>query len=245
MNLIKENKVVILSIICLLLLIGSVFVWNKIIELQKEKDDEIINDINLDDYNNISSVESKLGEDIKISQSYLLNYTSKKASVWYMSKAYVRDIKADGSNFALVLSDSMESDIKITSTIEQSKCNVKKGELINFVGTLDLDTGNLELSKISKEEIDYKSVTEIDFKNLVENFKLVKSNYFLVMGYMITDNDKYKLFDNKSDAQEENKIGKYFLIDWKGEFKYTGNQNVTLKCKIEDTYKLKECELVK
>jgi len=116
-----------------------------------------------------------------------------------------------------------------------------------IVGELDKSKINLQFVPLDETEFKLQEidVTEIDFKNLVENFKLVKSNYFLVMGYMITDNDKYKLFDNKSDAQEENKIGKYFLIDWKGEFKYTGNQNVTLKCKIEDTYKLKECELVK
>lgn len=245
MKFLKENKVVIISIICLVLLIGGVFLWNKIIKIQNEKKEETNNNVVLEDYNNIASVESKLGEDIKISQSYLLNYTAKKASLWYMSKAYVRSVKTSGTESVLILSDSMDSDLTITSTIESNKCNVKKGDLINFVGTLDLDTGNLELSKISIDPIDYKNVTEIEFSDLVNNFKLVKDNYFLVIGYMITDNDKYKLFDSKDDAQEENKIGKYFLIDWKDEFNYTGNQNVTLKCKIEDTYKLKECELVK
>ena len=62
---------------------------------------------------------------------------------------------------------------------------------------------------------------------------------------MFTDNNQYKLYDSKEKYKKDKSSGSYFLIDWKDKFNYTGNTRVTLKCLIDDTYKLKNCEMVK
>lgn len=128
--------------------------------------------------------------------------------------------------------------------IQADKCIVKKGDIVNFVGTIDLETGSIELSRVSLEEIDYKSVTGIEINELIDNIKAVKNNYFVVSGYMVTDSDKYKLFESKSSYLKDKNVGTYFYLNWKDKFNYTGNQEVKVKCKILDTYKLNYCELM-
>lgn len=243
MKFFNKYKVLIISLVCLIIMLGSVLFWNSIIPKDKKETGEN-NIIDVSNVNNVSSVEAKLGEDIKITQSYLLNYVSNKASIWYMSKAYVSTIKYNGNDAIITLSNEIKGDIKLTGSIDKDKCNIKVGDLINFVGTVDLNTGMIELSKISGETIDYKNVTEIEFKELVDNIQKVKKNYFIVIGYMVTDGNKYKLFDSKEEYNKNNSAGTYFLLNWKDTFMYTGNQNVTVKCLIEDTYKLNMCELV-
>ncbi len=241
MKFFNKYKTVIISIICLIIMLAFVVLWNMII-VKNDKESENSN-IDLGRVNNVSSVESKLGEDIKITQNYLLTYTSNKASIWYMSSAYVKAIKYDEMDAIITLTDSESGNTKISGTIDKDKCDVKSGDIVNFVGTIDLSTGMIELTKISNDTIDYKNVTEIDFKDLVNNIQKVKSNYFIVIGYMVTDGDKYKLFDSKEDYSKNNNAGTYFLLNWKDAFMYTGNQKVTVKCLIEDTYKLNMCEL--
>lgn len=243
MKFFNKYKTIIISIICLIIMLAFVIFWNMIIVKDKDKESENSN-IDLGNVNNISSVEAKLGEDIKITQSYLLTYTSNKASIWYMSSAYVKAIKYDAMDATITFSDSENGEIKINGTIDKDKCDVKIGNIVNFVGTVDLNTGMIELTKISTDTIDYKNVTEIDFKDLVNNIQKVKNNYFIVIGYMVTDGDKYKLFDSKEDYTKNSNAGTYFLLNWKDTFMYTGNQKITVKCLIEDTYKLNMCELV-
>ncbi len=245
MKFIKKNKVVIISVLFLIIMLSAVLIWNSIISKQnEEKNVNSDNFVDVGKVNNISNVEAKLGEDIKITQDYLLNYTSSKASVWYMSKGYVKNIKVSGSDAILTLSEDKDSKVILYGSIDKNKCDVKVGDTINFVGTIDLKTNIIELSKISINDIDYKNVSKISLNDLVTNIEKVKDNYFIVIGFMVTDENKYKLFDSKEAYTEDSSAGNYFLLNWKDEFLYTGNQKVTVKCKIEDTYKLNMCELI-
>ena len=61
---------------------------------------------------------------------------------------------------------------------------------------------------------------------------------------MITDKARFKLYESKPAYEEDSSVGTYFSINWKDKFNYTGNANVTLECKINGTYKLKDCSLV-
>ena len=160
-----------------------------------------------------------------------------------MSSAIVSKIKLDGTDAFITLTNDDKTH-KLIAEISSDKVNVKKGDSINFVGTIDLETGNIELAKISKDTINYKNVKKMEFTKLVDNIKKVKDNIFVISGYMITDGDRYKLFESKTSYKDNNNVGEYFTISWDKEFNYTGNANVTLECKLNGTYKLKECSLV-
>lgn len=242
MNIIKNNKAVIISIICLILMLTSVLIWNKIITKQNEPEQK--EEIDLSDVNNIESVESKLGSDIKITQGYLLTYTRNKSKTWYLSKGYIKSVKTNDSTATITLTSSKDSKKTLTTTINSDKWNLTKGDLINFVGTIDLANKSISLSKISKETIDYKNVIEVEIDTLIDNINQVKSNNFIINGYMVTEEDKYKLYDSKEAYNKDSSVGNYFTISWKSQFEYTGNSNVTIKCLIEDTYKLSSCELL-
>lgn len=241
MNFIKNNKAVILSIIALIIMIAAVFIWNKIIIKQNEP--EPTTPLDVSDANNIPSVEAKLGSDIRITQGYLLTYTRRKSNTWYVSSGYVKNVKINDTIAIITLTASKDSKKSLTATIDSSKWKYKKGDTLNFVGTIDLSNKELSLSKISLESIDYKNVTEIAIDELVDNINQVTSNYFIINGYLVTDEDKFKLFDSKEAYQKDSSVSTYFTIDWKEEFNYTGNTNATIKCLIGDTYKLKSCEL--
>ena len=77
------------------------------------------------------------------------------------------------------------------------------------------------------------------------NMVNINKTYFLIYGYLVTDGDKYKLYDSKDAYNKNPEAGEYFLISWNGEFPYTGNQDVNIRCRLEDTYKIKECTYVK
>ena len=214
------------------------------------KDNDSINetegttDFDLTDVNNIEAVESRLEYKMKITQGYLLTYTTNKGGVWYMSNALVSKIKNDDGISYITLSNQDKTHTLIAE-IDSSKVTIKKGDSINFVGTIDLETGHIELAKLSKEAIKYNDVTEIEFSKLVDNIKTVKDNIFVINGYMVTDGSKYKLYDTKSAYQDNKNAGNSFTISWKDKFDYTGNANVTLECKLNGTYKLKDCTLIK
>lgn len=246
MDFFKKHKVAIICLGALIIMIAGVFFWNKIALLQKQDKEEDNNNsvpVDVSDANNIPSVEEKLGSDMKITQGYLLNYTRNKSSVWYMSSAKVKKIAKDGSFSIITLSGDTGSKT-LKATIESSKVDIKKGDKVNFVGTVNLDEGSIELSKISKDDIDYNSVTEILFDDLVENIKLIKSTYFIVNGYMVTEGDVYKLYESKDTYKKNKSAGNSFLISWKDDFGLTGNALVTIKCLLDDTYKLNECVLI-
>lgn len=244
MNFVKKHKVELIAIVCLFIMLLSVLLWNYVSKKYSNKKDNDNILVDISDFNNVDSVEAKLGEDIKITQGYLLNYTSKKASIWYMSKAYVNNVKKEDRECVITLTENKDSNLSIKSTIDINKCDVKKDNEYNFVGTIDIKNGSIELSKISSEAINYQNVTNVNFNDLVNNIIAVKNNHFIIMGYMVTDNDKYKLYDSKDAYTKDSSAGNYFLIDWKEKFMYTGNQYVSVDCLLEDTYKLKECKLV-
>ena len=119
----------------------------------------------------------------------------------------------------------------------------KVGDYVNFVGTIDIENGQIKLSKISTEEINYNSSTKLELNELIDNIKLVKNTYFIVSGYLVTEGEVYKLFDSKDDYTENNKAGYYFKIKWDGSFGYTGKQQVSLKCNLSSSYTLVNCTL--
>jgi hypothetical protein len=199
--------------------------------------------VDVSDVNNVDAVESRLDYRMKISQSYLLTYTTNKSGIWYMSSAYVSKKKIDGTTAYITVTNEDKTH-SIVLEIESNKADIKKGDLVNFVGTIDLETGNLELAKLSKDTINYSNVTEMEFTKLIDNIKLVKENVLVISGYMITDKDRFKLYESKPAYEEDSSVGTYFSINWKDKFNYTGNANVTIECKINGTYKLKDCSLV-
>lgn len=244
MELIKKHRTVIFSIIIIILLIGTVFLWNFIVDKQKENNAKKEEEINVLDVNNVPNVDAKLnGEDYKITQLYLLSYAKHKSGIWYMSSGYVSKISINETEATIILKEDKNSKVSITATIEASKVNVKVGDTVNFVGTVDIKSGEVHLAKISLDTINYASVTEITLADLYNNIKLVKETYFVVSGYMITEGERYKLFDSKDSYTEDNSVGQYFLIEWE-KVLYTGNQKVTLRCNLKDTYILGNCTLV-
>lgn len=243
----NNKRVLIICLVSIAVMIGGVFFWNYISKKQVLSNNSINKqeNVDIDDVNNIESVEKKLGEDIKITAGYFLNYTIKKSGVWYMSKGIVDRIENNGSKVIIRIKSDKNSDKYLKGTINKDKCKVKVNDSVYFVGTINLEDSSINLTKISVDAINYKNVTEVNIDELIDNINLVKSNYFIVNGYLVTEGDKYLLYDTKNDYLEANNYGNYFTITWKNEFPYTGTQNVSVKCKIQDTYKLNECELVK
>ena len=243
MEFIKQHKIELIVLLSIILLVGALVAWVKIVNKDETMDNEEYPLVDVSDVNNVDAVEARLDYKMKISQSYLLTYTTNKSGIWYMSSAIVSKIKIDGTDAYITVTNSDKTHSMILE-IESNKVNVKKGDTINFVGTVDLETGNLELAKLSIDTINYSNVTEMEFTKLVGNIKLVKDNVFVINGYMITDKDRFKLFESKSSYEENSSVGEYFTITWKDKFNYTGNANVSLECKLNGTYKLKDCVLV-
>lgn len=238
-----KKEIIFFSIFFLIILAIAGWFYFVIYLEDKEVEEKTNQGFDLSDVNNVDAVESRLDYKMKISQGYLLTYTTNKSGIWYMSSAIVSKIKLDGTDAFITLTNDDKTH-KLIAEISSDKVNVKKGDSINFVGTIDLETGNIELAKISKDTINYKNVKKMEFTKLVDNIKKVKDNIFVISGYMITDGDRYKLFESKTSYKENNNVGEYFTISWDKEFNYTGNANVTLECKLNGTYKLKECSLV-
>lgn len=243
-----KSKIPIIISIFILFCIINVILFNYISDKQynktnnktEEKNNEPTSNV-LNDVNNVPTIDAKLGSDIRITQSYLKNYIVKKQGVWYMSYGYVKSIKKNNDICTIQISEDKNSKNILTATISNDKCKIKTKTSVHFVGTIDIETGYLELSKISLEEIDYTSVTELSINELIENIKLVRNNNFIVSGYLVTKEDKYYLYDNKNDYTIE--LDNYFVINWKDEFNYTGNQNVLLTCNILNSYTLSNCVL--
>lgn len=241
----KKTKLFIFCSISIVLMIFFVVIFNFVF---KKDDDKLLTKINnysedIGDYNNVSSIDAKLGdENIKVTQSYLLNYTIKKGGTWYLSNGVVRSIKKISNECIINVSNEEQS---LNLTIDSSKCSVKRNDKVNFVGTIDIETGNLLLSRISTDEINYSSAINLNLNELINNINLVRNSYFVINGYMVTDGDKYKLYDSKESYIDNPDVGNYFNLNWKDNFGYTGNSDVTVRCNILDTFKLHNCELIK
>ena len=235
----KFNPLIIILLIVLLLGIFFVVIIKEKKKDTKEEEQPV--EIDVSDANNVPSIDSKLGlEDIKITHGYLLSYTKRKSGIWYRSNGRVKSIKYDGNIAIITLTDD---DNDIVCHISKDRVNVKKGDHVYFVGTIDISDEVLNLARIDTEEINYNSATDIEFTELSLNMYNLKNTYFIVSGYMVTVTDKYKLYASKEAYKKEETVGNYFLIEWRGDFNYTGNQYVTLKCSIGDTYKLVGCSI--
>lgn len=234
-----ENKEPIFLIILIMILVLGIILFFVFKDFNKEEEKPTY--VDTSDVNNVPDVEKRLGNIMKITQNYLLTYTKNKSSIWYMSSAKVKNIKIKDSDAYITLSDDNKT---LKAWIEADKVNIKKDDIINFVGTIELSDGSLKLSKISVDSINYKNVTEIIFSDLVDNINLVLDNKFVIDGYMITDGSKYKLYSSKNSYESNPSVGNYFTLIWKDKFNYTGNANVTVQCSIGDTFKLRDCELL-
>lgn len=234
-----ENKEPIFLIILIMILVLGIILFFVFKDFNKEEEKPTY--VDTSDVNNVPDVEKRLGNTMKITQNYLLTYTKNKSSIWYMSSAKVKNIKIKDSDAYITLSDDNKT---LKAWIEADKVNIKKDDIINFVGTIELSDGSLKLSKISVDSINYKNVTEIIFSDLVDNINLVLDNKFVIDGYMITDGSKYKLYSSKNSYESNPSVGNYFTLIWKDKFNYTGNANVTVQCSIGDTFKLIDCELL-
>ncbi len=238
-----KNEIGFFAILITVMLIVSGWLYFVLYLGDKKLEEEMNVDVDLTDVNNVDAVESRLDYKMKITQGYLLTYTTNKSGIWYMSSAIVDSIKKDGIyGYVTLVNDSKSH--KLVVEIDSNKIDVKKGDTVNFVGTVDLETGNIELARLSKDTINYSNVKEMEFTKLVDNIKAVKDNIFVISGYMITDKDKYKLFESKDSYEGDSSVGTYFTISWKDKFNLTGNAYVTLECKLNGTYKLKECVLI-
>ena len=207
---------------------------------KKEEKDNTSTEIDLSDVSNVSIIDAKLGDDIKITTSYLMTYITKKSGIWYMSEGIIKDINS--SNGKTIYSITNDSNTILKGSIDSEKEILKKNTKVYFVFTIDLSNGDLKLVKISNDPIDYNSVTNISFDDLYDNIKKLLNTKFIINGYMVTINDKYVLYDTKSDYEKESKD--YFVINWEGDPKYTGNAPVVLSCNINNIYSLKNCNVV-
>lgn len=241
-----KSKVPIIISIFILFCLVNVLVFNYISDKQYNKknssnkvSEPVLDDIG--DYNNVPGIDKKLGSDIKITQGYLMNYIIKKQGIWYMSYGYVKSIKKGKEVCTIYLSEDKNSKNSIEATISIDKCNIKANKFVHFVGTLDIETGHLKLSKIDTEEIIYTNVTELSINDLINNINLLRSNNFIVTGYLVIDNDSYFLYDSKDN--HINELDNYFVIKWKDEVLLTENKNVNIKCNIVNSYTLNNCVL--
>ena len=242
----KDAKKSLIIFIITIVVIILVLVISNIIS-NKKKEEKTDNGFDVVDYkevDNVAVVDAKLKEgDYRVTQGYLLNYTKRKSNTWYSSSGIILDYKVKNRDVVITIGQEKSTD-KIIAHIDQEYFNYKKKDKVYFVGTIDLADGSLNLSKISKEEIDYNNVVKLSFKDLYMNIYYLKNTYVIVSGYMITAAAEYKLYESKESYKKDETLGTYFYLDWEDEFNYTGTSNVVVKCFIGDRYKLVGCELV-
>lgn len=231
----KLKGIIVIFVAAIIVGFGLLFFLNSD---DNKKDVPVIDDFS--DVSNVSIIDAKLGNDVKITQSYLMKYTINKTGVWYMSYGTIKDIKVTDKSIEYIFSDGKKS---IKGSIAKSDSIYEKGTNVYFVGTINLNNGNVNLSTVSVEKPEYTTPVEMDLSEFIEHIYSVLNTDFLVQGYMVTDNDEYKLFDSKSKYKDNSKAGSYFLLSMDKSFNYTGNANVTLRCNIAGTYKLNNCKL--
>lgn len=235
------KKRIIILIILLLLVICSIIIFicisnkNKVTHSNIEYQD-------YSDVSNVSVVDAKLGEDLDITQGYLMTYVTKKSGMWYMSKGYIKDVKEKDNKYIYTIGNDKNSKNVLIASISNDKDKISKNNEVNFVFTIDISNGNLKLTKISKDIINYNSVTNIDFNDLYDNINKLLSTRFRIKGYLVTVGSNYYLYDTKDDYSKES--NNYFKVNWDGEFLYTGNANVNIECNINNLSSLKNCKLL-
>lgn len=243
MKFIKKHIVIITSFIALILMICGVGFWNHVIKIDKELENKKETEkINLEDINNIKDVEKDLKVARDISVPYLLRYTTLKSNTWYYSKAYVEKITKEKDSYKIVLTNK-DKTAKLTTTYDQTP-NVKVKDHVYFTGTEDLEDGTINLSNISKKEIDYEEVIQVKFETLVQNIKDIKEATFILHGYIVNKNNTYYLYPDKKSYEKNDKIGNYFEIHFVNKPDFD-NKRIKISGHIGDTYVLKDCLEIK
>lgn len=228
-------------VIVILLIIGfGIWFVNVWLTDKKMEEENPIVDNDYSDVTNVPVIDKKLGSDIKITQSYLMKYTVNKTGIWYKSYGKISNVKVTKNSIIYTFSDGSNS---IDGSIAKSDAIYEKGSNVYFVGTINLSEGNINLSTVSMEEIDYTSPVNMEISDLIKHVNNIRNTDFLIQGYLVTDNDEYKLFDSKDDYKDDASAGNYFLLSMDKDFNYTGNAFVTLRCNVNGTYKLRNCSL--
>jgi len=242
----KKNAVNLAIFIVAIIIIVLVVILGNNISKNKEANNNEIQEVNVDDVDNVSIVDEKLkAGDYRVTQPYLFNYLTRKSAIWYSSNGKVDSIKKKGSSYYISVSGLNDKKKKVTLVSESNVKDIKKKDKVYFVGNINVEGEYIQLTKISKEVIDYNSVFEISLEDLSDNIYYIKNTYVLVSGYMVTDETEYKLYANKASSKKDETLVNYFTINWAEEFKYTGNKDVVVKCFIGDRYNLIGCELEK
>lgn len=238
-----QNKRVPIFIICFLLFcFMNIFIFNKIADKQYgEKKLESIQKEEVSDYNNVSIVDAKLGNPYSITTGYLKTYATKKSGIWYQSKALVQSVSVKNNITTIILRQENSQEQKLVANYYE-KSDIKKGDFVSFVGTIKFEDSSLHLSKISKDEITYQDVTILPFEDLYENITLLAKQEFVINGFLVTEGNRYLLYDSKEEYQNRN-TGNYFILHFETDFSYTGNQSVKVSCLLENSYTLKNCNL--
>ena len=81
----------------------------------------------------------------------------------------------------------------------------------------------------------------IIFKDKVETVEISPNT----SGSVYEISGRLKGYDSKESYIDNPDVGNYFNLNWKDNFGYTGNSDVTVRCNILDTFKLHNCELIK
>ena len=240
----KKHNVELLFVFLVIFMLFGVLFWNYVSKEQAEKkrqQEKATETLNSVEANNVSIIDEKLGSNIRITQDYLISYTSKKSSIWYSSNAKVKNIKSVDDNSVLILSNDK---YELITNISTERLNVQVNDEVYFVGTINFIDGSIDLSKISTEEINYSSATKLEFSDLVTRIGKLKETHFQVSGYLENSNGKDKLFDSRDKAKKDANVGTYFTISWKDDEEHPTNQDVLLDCVIKDTYNLGECYVI-
>ena len=229
-------------LVIVILLIVGLGIWFVSVCFSDKKTEENnpIVDNDYSDVTNVPVIDKKLGNDVKITQSYLMKYTINKTGIWYMSYGKISNVKVTKNSIIYTFSDGRNS---IDGSISKSDGIYEKGNNVYFVGTINLSDGIINLSTVSMEEINYSSPVNIEISELIKHVNDIRDTDFLIQGYLVTDNNEYKLFDSKDDYKDDSSAGNYFLLSMNKDFNYTGNAFVTLRCNIDGTYKLRNCSL--
>ena len=239
----KKYTVEITFVIVIIIMLFATLFWNYVSKEQAEKrkkDEKAVETLDSVESSNVSIVDAKLGKDFRITQDYLIKYTRKKSSIWYLSSAKIKSIKENEDNLLLILYDNND---ELIAYINKERADVHVDDFVYFVGTIDLRDGSVILAKISTEQINYSNSIGLSFNDLVTNILLLRATHFHVSGYLVKEENIYKLFDSRNSYNEDNSVGTYFTVEFNEEIDLN-NQDVVVDCFVKDTYKLGECSLI-
>lgn len=228
----KYINYIIVSVLVLILSFLWIMLWSKASKVQSINNETV----DFSDVDNTKSVDNKLGEDLKITAGYLNTYIRFKQGTWYKSVGYIQNID---SNCNIVITSSLGSKESIKGSATSCE-DLSVGDKVNFVGAVDISDQELNIAKISKEDIDYDSSERVDIEDLISNLNKLFSNYFIIDGYMVTDENRFLLYESKQDYEDKSK--NYFVLNFNN-INVTGNAKVTVRCQIKNSYTLINCEL--